>query len=410
MPPEHIVDKYAAWGLMAVVSKITEKRWLICLFRTFSSEIVSIIVGTVYTPRYDIHRQLLCRCSPYFKSILSTRSPSDTTTQELHFPDENPTAFVEFISWAYYGRISDDKYNLEPPSARILHFYRVWSLVEKLKVPALQDLAMAACKQVLDKSRSNELVGAVAIHHAYSKTGPGSIPRQFAVDSWVERAPKSVLLEYQASLPREFLADLNLAWFDRKEKESSNVGWHTYISMIPLPILFSSSSSSLTCTMYFIPSLPVLHQTTQISSQTESLHTSWRSFTFEASFPPATEKTQPLPTTWEKKAIAKPPYSDTSTSVKGVDDEDELFATVLRKTEELVNATRKKKVIVILPNSDTSISVERVDEEQLATIFGDTERPVNATPKKKVIVKLPNSNTSSFDEERLVTALRDLDQ
>jgi BTB/POZ domain len=167
-----------------------------------------------------MHRKLLYKCSPYFRTLLNSHSILATSPQELCLPDDDPYVFADFVFWAYYGSIrSKPKYTLfsgDHGSSHIQHLYHLWTLAEKLKVPDLQALAMETCRRKLDENPS-ELVHTRAVYHAYSCSPEGSDLRRLAVDTWAKRATKAMFLERQKDLPRDFLRDLNVAWLEAKE-------------------------------------------------------------------------------------------------------------------------------------------------------------------------------------------------
>ncbi|KAL3452084.1 hypothetical protein BJX65DRAFT_205283 [Aspergillus insuetus] len=120
--------------------------------------ILNLTVGPSETP-FDVHLELLCDCSPYFNSRLSERF-DDTFIKELHFPEEDPEAFADFIRWAYtgtldislhkgnnnYSAIGNGNTSSGAKPDLILHLFRVWTLADKFIVPQLTELAMARCE------------------------------------------------------------------------------------------------------------------------------------------------------------------------------------------------------------------------------------------------------------------------
>ncbi|KAL4812681.1 hypothetical protein BDW67DRAFT_169763 [Aspergillus spinulosporus] len=173
-------------------------------YRTLSGGIVNLTVGASETP-FDVHIELLCDRSSYFDNLLENRY-TELTTQELVFPNDAPEVFADFVSWAYCGRISCAKVAKE--SSRALHLFQLWALAERFRVPELQDIAFASCKELLD-AEPDKIVGSDAVQHAYLHSSPGSTIRQLAVDIWAARASESKILRSRVNLPLQFIEDLS---------------------------------------------------------------------------------------------------------------------------------------------------------------------------------------------------------
>jgi hypothetical protein len=172
----------------------------------------------------DVHLELLYDCSPYFNSRLSERF-DDTIIKDLHFLDEDPKAFADFIRWAYtgtldislhkdnnnYSAIGNSSGSAEPDL--ILHLFRVWTLTDKFLVPQLMELAMARCEVEMNAD-PGRLVSCSAVRFAYIKSTPPpsmstSTLRKFVVGVWAERAGRRTLSDVAHELPRDFVRDVD---------------------------------------------------------------------------------------------------------------------------------------------------------------------------------------------------------
>ncbi|KAL4759701.1 BTB/POZ domain-containing protein [Aspergillus foveolatus] len=173
-------------------------------YRTLSGGTVNLTVGASETP-FDVHIELLCDRSSYFDNLLENRY-TELTPRELVFPNDVPQVFADFVSWAYCGRISSA--GMAKNSSRSLHLFQLWTLAERFRVPELQDIAFANCKELSD-FEPDKVIGSEAVQHAYSQSSPGSTIRQLAVDIWAARASDSKILRSRVNLPLQFIEDLS---------------------------------------------------------------------------------------------------------------------------------------------------------------------------------------------------------
>ncbi|KAI9372247.1 hypothetical protein BJX61DRAFT_542870 [Aspergillus egyptiacus] len=174
--------------------------------KTLAGGIVNLTVGASRTP-FDTHIELLCDRSPYFNEILSDRY-ENPRTMELVLEDVDPDIFAELLRWMYCGQISPVEST--PRSSRISHLYLIWILAERFRVRELQRLAMAQCKEFLQRN-PDEVVTCGAVMVAYAYTGPGSPLRRHAVKVWVERAVASHFEQAERSFLWPFLEDVDAA-------------------------------------------------------------------------------------------------------------------------------------------------------------------------------------------------------
>ncbi|KAL3436392.1 hypothetical protein BDV09DRAFT_50467 [Aspergillus tetrazonus] len=188
-------------------------------YRTLSGGIVNLTVGASETP-FDVHIELLCDRSSYFDNLLENPY-TELTPRELVFPNDVPEVFADFVSWAYCGRISSA--GMARNSYRSLHLFQLWTLAERFRVPELQDIAFANCKEFFD-SMPDTVISSEAVQHAYSHSIPGSTIRQLAVDIWAARASDSRILRSRVDLPSQFIEDLSAVRPGTQELFASEAG------------------------------------------------------------------------------------------------------------------------------------------------------------------------------------------
>lgn len=115
-------------------------------------------------------------------------------------------------------------------SYRSLHLFQLWTLAERFRVPELQDIAFANCKEFFD-SKPDTVISSEAVQHAYSHSIPGSTIRQLAVDIWAARASDYRILRSRVDLPSQFIEDLS----DVRPGTQKLFASEVYMLLYPVP-------------------------------------------------------------------------------------------------------------------------------------------------------------------------------
>ena len=158
---------------------------------------VTLLVGEKETP-FNIHMDLLCKASPFFKSaFMGTGAFKETSTKSMKLPEDDPATTDRLIQWIYFGYYpvdSDIETNSADQREESLHaslmqlsiLYVVadkYGIIE-LKNHALGRLFDLGIQGKVDLTRNKHL-----IRYIYENTITGSKLRKLLVNWYVWHAP-----------------------------------------------------------------------------------------------------------------------------------------------------------------------------------------------------------------------------
>ncbi|GKZ35405.1 hypothetical protein AbraIFM66950_006035 [Aspergillus brasiliensis] len=176
-----------------------------------SAGMVHFNVGAKETP-FDVHVELLCKCSPYFDSLFGNRTEKPISNDPICFPEEDPDVFAELLAWMYYGDTPADL----PSRTGISFLLQLWILAGKFEIARLQNHVIHLCRLEIDKKRG-ETFSYDNINYVYAHTWPKSPLRLLLVDNWAEYATQQeVFKNHPKCLPHPFLEELCCALIERR--------------------------------------------------------------------------------------------------------------------------------------------------------------------------------------------------
>jgi BTB/POZ domain len=122
--------------------------------RLSSSEIVKVYVGNE-RKLYNLHKNVLCRESPFFQGCLKGEFP-EGRTNEVTLNDDNPDAFDLFIGWIYTHEIA-------PPADKKIKFDEVYVLADKFSMEAFKN-AITDSAQIYFQANFIEQNAVITLH------------------------------------------------------------------------------------------------------------------------------------------------------------------------------------------------------------------------------------------------------
>jgi BTB/POZ domain len=174
-----------------ILSLPTIQKQCLTSFRNYGTALIQLMVGSRdHRVIFEIHKQVLCDESIYFRKLFSAKPGLD-----IHcLPDVDPTAFVFVYKWLYGDRKSISQFivvgraNCEAKGIRAM--IELYFMAYHLHITPLEDLAM----ELLGNGyyRSDLYPTNEDIEHAYTKTEPGSALRQYMARQFQQRILTSI--------------------------------------------------------------------------------------------------------------------------------------------------------------------------------------------------------------------------
>lgn len=188
---------------------------------SLSGGIIQVIVGSDSLVTLYVHENVICASSDFFKAAMSS-DWKESRERSIELRDDEPDAFQIYQHWLYCGTIptrngdADMKSNIE-----YLELAKAYVLGDKLRDGNFKDVIIDAA---LHKSSSVISDGAYlfpgedVVRCIYDNTPKSCEARHFLVDFYVEHG-NGLWLNEPGDFPKDFLADLAVALFERKDSQ-----------------------------------------------------------------------------------------------------------------------------------------------------------------------------------------------
>ena len=159
---------------------------------------VTLLVGEEETP-FNIHMDLLCEASPFFKSaFMGAGNFKETVSKSMKLPEDDPATMDRMIQWIYFGYFPVDS-EIETKSsdqlqevlmASVMQFMTLYVAADKygmieLKNDSFHRMCDLVYKKKVDLTRDEGLVG-----YIYENTIEGSKLRAFLLAWHVSYGPQ----------------------------------------------------------------------------------------------------------------------------------------------------------------------------------------------------------------------------
>ena len=172
----------------------------------------------------SVHPDVLTKSSKFFEAALKKEWTRDST---IKLPDEDFDTVNNYIQWLYSGSVfctTGDR------SRRIEHEYlvKLYVLGEGLLDARFQNRVIDAIVSLYGERVKNEYIvpGAKAIAIIYENTPQTSPARKMMVDIWYNSGTRTwitcVKVTQMLKVPHEFLEDLTVAFFERRQQPSTH--------------------------------------------------------------------------------------------------------------------------------------------------------------------------------------------
>lgn len=159
---------------------------------------VTLLVGGEETP-FNIHMDLLCKASPFFKSaFMGAGTFKETSEKSMKLPEDDPAVIDRLIQWIYFGCYPvDSEIKTESAdqlqellNASLMQFATLYVTADKygiveLKNHVIDQLFDLAIQRKVHMSKNNNLIG-----YIYENTIAGSALRKLLVEWFVWYYPR----------------------------------------------------------------------------------------------------------------------------------------------------------------------------------------------------------------------------
>ena len=137
---------------------------------------VQIFVGQlgVDSLEFSVHKELLCRASPYFNRIFNGKNKF---VRSVVLSGHDSRSFDVFLTWLYHGQ---SKSSMPPYGDQQFGWCvpAVYSLAEKLEMPRMKDNVLGHYIDYLQQRNKGPTLPSIA--EAYVRTFAGSLLRRFS--------------------------------------------------------------------------------------------------------------------------------------------------------------------------------------------------------------------------------------
>ena len=177
-------------------------------------EVVRVIVGPDRV-EFDVHKGLLCDCSPFFERAFNGNFiEAENTCVELG--EQEPEVFAIFQNWLYTRRIVTDQEG-QDSECTIMQLVKLYALADQYRITALVNATMDI---FIEQLYEQKIFPNYAVEEVYQNTRSDDHLRRLLVDIACCMAPIHQLEFYSRSvLPQDFLIELNIATTTRFRHE-----------------------------------------------------------------------------------------------------------------------------------------------------------------------------------------------
>ena len=202
-------------------------------FRSFSGvSMVTILVGSAKTP-FNVHMDLLCKASPFFKSaFMGSGNFKETSTKSMKLPEDDPATIDRLVQWIYFGSypVASDAKTKSPNQmkelldASLMQFATLYVTADKYGITELKNHVLDRLYKLAIQDQNVVTRNEHLIAYIYENTIAGSKLRKLLVDWHVWLVPqffKTCWTEKEVLDHADFAADV-LARFGARHCGKSN--------------------------------------------------------------------------------------------------------------------------------------------------------------------------------------------
>ncbi|CAF9937485.1 MAG: hypothetical protein HETSPECPRED_000551 [Heterodermia speciosa] len=203
-------------------------------FRSFSSvPMVTLLVGDKETP-FNIHMDLLCKASPFFKSaFMGAGNFMETCSKSMKLPEDDPATMDRLIHWVYFGCYPVDSKSTTKSSdqqkgsldASLMPFATLYVAADKYGIIELKNHVIHQLFDIAIQGKfSMATLNVKLIGYIYENTTPGSTLRSLLVKWHVWLAPyyfKGPWTEKEVCDHADFAADVLVQFAARVQGRSN---------------------------------------------------------------------------------------------------------------------------------------------------------------------------------------------
>ncbi|MCJ1348330.1 hypothetical protein MMC31_006561 [Peltigera leucophlebia] len=192
---------------------------------SLSGGVIRVVVGSDPLVTLHVHENVICASSDFFKAAMRSEW-KESKERSIEFKDDDPETFEIYLHWLYCGTVPTRDDEEEPTSdVEYLQLGKAYVLGDKLQDGTFKDVIIDVMMNKRGSRASDGgqyFPGEQVVRYIYDNTPKSSKARDLLVDFYVSYGNELWLKGSESEeLPKDFLMDLAVAFFERKETRAT---------------------------------------------------------------------------------------------------------------------------------------------------------------------------------------------